>query len=123
MKGRIIGTQARFLSHFITGMLFWGLLLLFSIVVNSHASLLSNIDSLEDFLEDTSGGFKISAPEFRCGTSVAAAGDVNADGIDDLVLGAPCFSTKDANNIGAACIFYGSRLGLPNINSIQNYLS
>ena len=42
------------------------------------------------------------------GKYIANAGDVNADGIDDIIIGAPTDSGK-----GKAYIFYGSSMGLP----------
>ena len=43
------------------------------------------------------------------GTSVAFAGDVDGDGLDDLIVGAP-FSDASANNAGVAWLFLGSTL-------------
>jgi hypothetical protein len=40
------------------------------------------------------------------GTSVAGAGDVDGDGYDDLLAGAPGYVVADAN-IGAALLYYG----------------
>ncbi|MEO1008276.1 MAG: GC-type dockerin domain-anchored protein [Planctomycetota bacterium] len=49
------------------------------------------------------GGFRIDATTavFELGASAAAAGDVNADGIDDLIVGAP------RTTIGAAFVVFG----------------
>jgi hypothetical protein len=57
----------------------------------------------------TAQGFRIDGGfNWTAGTSLAAAGDVNADGIDDLILGAP-----GANNFdGAAYVIYGVAGGL-----------
>ena len=44
------------------------------------------------------------------GTSVARAGDMNGDGIDDLILGAPRFPLNGADT-GRAYIFYGPVAG------------
>ncbi len=43
------------------------------------------------------------------GTSVASAGDVNGDGYDDVVIGAPFYGPDDG---GAAFLFLGSATGL-----------
>jgi hypothetical protein len=43
------------------------------------------------------------------GFAVAAAGDVNGDGIDDLIVGAP-YADAGANENGAAFVYYGGGL-------------
>ena len=45
------------------------------------------------------------------GTSVAAAGDVNNDGYDDVIVGAPFFDTGQLN-AGAAFVFHGGPAGI-----------
>jgi MYXO-CTERM domain-containing protein len=45
------------------------------------------------------------------GLSVASAGDVNGDGFDDLIVGAPSFNGAHFQN-GAAYVFLGSGFGL-----------
>ncbi|HSJ58982.1 MAG TPA: integrin alpha [Anaerolineae bacterium] len=45
------------------------------------------------------------------GAAVAAAGDVNGDGYDDVLIGAPAFS-DGVNAKGAAFLFFGSAAGL-----------
>jgi len=45
------------------------------------------------------------------GYAVSGAGDVNADGFDDILLGAPLF-TNQQNNEGAALLYYGSAEGI-----------
>ena len=67
-------------------------------------------------------GFIVEGPaaDARAGWSVASAGDVNHDGYDDLIVGAP--GTPDtANDVGAAYIIYGhatekSPLGPPTVD-------
>jgi hypothetical protein len=59
-----------------------------------------------------SQGFVIEGenPNDRAGFSVSAAGDVNGDGFDDLIVGA--FDNDDGGyNAGAAYVLYGSALG------------
>jgi hypothetical protein len=52
------------------------------------------------------GGFKIQgeAALDRVGTSVSAAGDVNGDGLDDLIIGA---TGSDGTHAGAAYVVFG----------------
>ena len=62
-----------------------------------------------------SNGFTIngvSAGDYS-GTSVSMAGDINGDGVEDLVIGAPYASTN-AEYAGAAYVVFGSDLGFPN---------
>ena len=47
------------------------------------------------------------------GTSVSVAGDINGDGIDDLIIGAP-YATTDADYAGKSYLVFGSDQGLPN---------
>lgn len=44
----------------------------------------------------------------NAGFSVASAGDVNGDGLDDVLVGAPFNDTEGATNAGAAYVVYGS---------------
>lgn len=46
------------------------------------------------------------------GSSVAAAGDVNGDGFDDVIIGAPGYDLPDREDCGVAFIFLGSATGL-----------
>ncbi|MBM1218566.1 FG-GAP repeat protein [Ponticoccus sp. SC2-23] len=57
---------------------------------------------------DGSTGFVIGGndPSDQSGYSVSAAGDVNGDGIDDLLIGAP-FGDTGASSTGEAYIVYG----------------
>ncbi len=44
-------------------------------------------------------------------TSVSNAGDINGDGIDDLLIGAP-FADPNANNSGVTFVLYGNNTGV-----------
>lgn len=47
------------------------------------------------------------------GSSVSSAGDINGDGIDDLIIGAPS-SSPDERYSGASYVVFGSKQGFPN---------
>lgn len=49
--------------------------------------------------------------EAQFGISVALAGDVNADGFSDLLVGANAYDQGEINE-GAAFVFYGSKIGI-----------
>ena len=45
------------------------------------------------------------------GTSVSTAGDINSDGYDDLIVGAPSYDNGQTNE-GVAFVFYGTKNGI-----------
>src|SRR5262249_30513223 len=49
----------------------------------------------------------------RLGASIANAGDVNGDGYDDLIVGAPGYTPVKSGADGAAFVFQGGLTGLP----------
>ncbi|MEQ8318574.1 MAG: integrin alpha [Phycisphaerales bacterium] len=63
-------------------------------------------------------GFRIDSvlASDRLGWSVGALGDINGDGVDDVIVGAP-FANPDGMNPagGAAFVFFGSATGFPAI--------
>src|SRR5262249_9133342 len=58
---------------------------------------------------DGSTGFVVTGINFYdlAGSSVAAAGDVNGDGIDDLLIGAATADLHDQANVGETFVVYG----------------
>ncbi|PHQ79789.1 MAG: hypothetical protein COB66_06165 [Coxiella sp. (in: Bacteria)] len=69
---------------------------------------LSNLDGVNGF---TING--IAAGD-QSGISVAAAGDVNRDGVDDLIIGARYANPGGRTNAGQSYLVFGHRGGLPN---------
>jgi hypothetical protein len=62
-----------------------------------------------------SAGFRIdgAAPGDEAGASVAAAGDVNGDGLADVIVGARESSNNARGNSGSAYVIYGRRTADP----------
>ena len=56
--------------------------------------------------------FDSSAPGYAVGTSVATAGDVNGDGLSDVIVGAPFY-----DGVGGAFVFHGVTEGLSHTSS------
>lgn len=58
---------------------------------------------------DASVGFKISftKPNANFGYSVSSAGDINGDGVVDIIVGCPNENTATGNNEGAGFVFFG----------------
>ncbi len=48
----------------------------------------------------------------RFGFAVSAAGDVNGDGFDDVIIGSPHYDNPEVADAGAIFLFYGSATGL-----------
>jgi len=67
--------------------------------------------NLEDL--DGSNGFAIRAVDRfgRTGYSVSDAGDINGDGMTDLIIGAPTAETNGNDDSGASYVIFGGRVG------------
>jgi hypothetical protein len=60
--------------------------------------------------EDPDWIYECNLPNSSCGYAVNAAGDVNGDGYDDVVVGTPHYDNLETNE-GAVLLFYGSADG------------
>ncbi|SPJ29426.1 FG-GAP repeat protein [Falsiruegeria mediterranea] len=67
--------------------------------------------SLSDL--DGSNGFRISGKEVndRIGDSVSSAGDVNGDGFDDILIGAPYADPSGESSAGESYVVFGAATG------------
>mmetsp|Transcript_40636 Transcript_40636/g.95500 ORF Transcript_40636/g.95500 Transcript_40636/m.95500 type:complete len:498 (+) Transcript_40636:66-1559(+) len=63
-------------------------------------------------LDGSNGFMLVGAQAWDCfGVSVSAAGDVNGDGVGDIVVGAPGHDPSGRNNAGAAYVIFGRANG------------
>ena len=78
-------------------------------VIYGHAGPFSTIDLTG---LPSASGFVVQGdlPDDRAGQSVSAAGDVNGDGVDDLVIGAPS-ARPNGPQSGAAYVIFGTQMG------------
>jgi hypothetical protein len=69
-----------------------------------------------------SNGFRIDgiAAFDRSGESVSSAGDVNGDGIDDLIIGASGVNTRGIRDTGRSYVLFGSRTGFASNLSLSS---
>lgn len=68
---------------------------------------LSTLNGTNGIVINGAGAYDLS------GSSVSAAGDINGDGIDDLIIGAPSAS-EGVDYAGASYVIFGDDEGLPN---------
>jgi len=82
-------------------------------VFSSSALLLSSLDG--------SNGFRLDGVSLHdyAGQVVSSAGDVNGDGMDDLLVGVPNANPEFAN-AGSAYVFFGSSAAFPAVISLAN---
>lgn len=62
--------------------------------------------------------FKGAAPGDQLGLSVAAAGDVNGDGVDDVILGAPGADPSGRTDAGSAYVIFGGGSGPADLGNL-----
>ncbi|MGJ8662218.1 MAG: hypothetical protein ACSHWU_01150 [Marinicella sp.] len=95
--------------------------------LTAHAQFKAELN-LADLNGDN--GFVINgvAEDDRSGYSVSSAGDVNGDGIDDVIIGAYRAGSDGNNLAGSSYVVFGSDSGLPNplnledINGINGFV-
>ena len=72
--------------------------------IDINVATFEGIFNLADL--DGSNGFVIEASEF--GSSVSNAGDINNDGFDDIIIGAPVADPNGQSNAGESYVVFGS---------------
>ena len=82
---------------------------------------LSDLNINSGFAIDGIVGGDGTIPGDRSGESVSGAGDVNGDGIDDLLVGAPQASPGELRDAGEAYIVYGRVENLGDVNNDNAY--
>jgi predicted protein tyrosine phosphatase len=81
------------------------------VIFGKEGGFSSTIDLSNIGLND---GLKIISDDLNnLGYSVSDAGDINQDGIDDLIIGAP-YADPDGNNSGISYVIYGRRIDTEN---------
>jgi hypothetical protein len=77
-------------------------------VIFGNASVIATLDLLTDFVSGDSTGFIIQGKSAndQLGYSVSGAGDVNNDGFDDVIVGAPNMMYY-GRNAGVAFVIFG----------------
>ena len=84
--------------------------------------------SLELSSLDGSNGFVIEAVSANTGISVSGAGDVNGDGVDDIIIGANNASPDGKTSAGESYVVFGrtsgfdASLSLSSINGINGFI-
>ncbi len=84
----------------------------FSGVENDEGRVFVYYGSITGLSSSVNWDMIIEMDGIEFGTSVACAGDVNGDGYDDIIIGAPYYDNGETYE-GAAFVYYGSSSGLP----------
>ena len=73
----------------------------------------ANFTSIDLSNLDGTNGFTLSgvSTNDRSGTSVSSAGDINGDGIDDIIIGAPNADVGVNTNAGESYVVFGTSVG------------
>ena len=73
---------------------------------------------------DGSAGFvlKGAGSYDESGYSVSAAGDVNGDGVDDVIIGAPGADPNGKDNAGVSYVVFGRTTGFPAVFELSSLL-
>ena len=83
---------------------------------NDNGSLPGSVSAngVADFL-DAGGGFRLLGDDNSdyTGVSVSSAGDVNGDGLDDLIVGAHGGDTNGGTDAGVSYVLFGKASGTP----------
>lgn len=91
-------------------------------VIYGHSTMPKTI--VVSSFTDLSVGFAVTggASSYVCGLSVSKAGDMNGDGVDDVLIAAPGFTVGAFPFSGAAMIIFGSKTpgALQNINLVPS---
>lgn len=68
----------------------------------------------------TPNGFRLNGGDGEfSGTSVAGVGDVNGDGLDDLLVGGPRATVGAARNAGRGVVVFGRTTGFPSVIALD----
>jgi hypothetical protein len=74
----------------------------------------------------TNGFAIVGSPGDLAGSAVSGVGDVNGDGIDDLLIGAPGADSYDYNNVGSSYVVFGKTSSFSNymnVNDLDGYVN
>jgi len=86
----------------------------FALSINNSQAQFGSVINLSDL--NGNNGFIINGVNLNdnSGVSVSSAGDINGDGIDDLIIGADSVDADGNTDAGRSYVVYGSDISLPN---------